>query len=125
MKKISEMMNTDKAIALHQLFPEGVPMILVHIIKYADYLETNKDELRKQWGAKPQLFTFDEWLNIAVSTRRRIDHYYKKLLKSSSLFADQLFDLPVVFFVVDCTIKYADTLEADSKLKKMIEILFC
>lgn len=123
MKPLHQFTNVDKARLLHQLFPQEMPALLDFIKGFGESIEENHEMHRRKWGH--QLFHFDDWLNIATNTVLRIKKYGVQLHKSPNVFADQLFDVPNVFFMVDCIIKYVTIRKhPNEKFTKAVDLLF-
>ena len=102
------MNNVDKGKLLATLFPEQVQGILDSLTAAHAFLNENGETLRSTW--ENTLLPFDFWLQLAEQAREIINHYGQMLAKSTSLFADQLFDGYIAIFTIDCIVKHASAL---------------
>jgi hypothetical protein len=124
MKPLKNLVLIDRGKLLHDLFPENISSFLDYAIDFATYMENNKEEIVDNWGE--QLFSFENWLSYALDAKSRIGKCGSKMLKSSRLFADQLFDGYLAFWTTDVLCKYVSQKEFnEKKFKKMVEVLFC
>ncbi len=122
MKALHQFFNTDKAALLFDLFPQEIPKLLTGINSYCDYIISNEETHRKEWGFG--LFTFDYWLQLAKNTQDILNTGSENLAKRRRCFCDQLFEMPVVMFVIDATVKYAERHCDNKKFTAMVAILF-
>ena len=102
------MNNVDKGKLLATLFPEQVQGILDSLTAAHAFLNENEETLRSTW--ENTLLPFDFWLQLAEQAREIINHYGQMLAKSTSLFADQLFDGYIAIFTIGCIVKQAAAL---------------
>lgn len=123
MKPLDQLNIVERAKLLHDLFPECIPEFIEYAKRLASYTEDNAETIRKNW--KEQLFGFDLWLGYARDAKNRIEKQNSKLVKSSRLFSDQLFDGYLAFWTADAINKYVDEkMFPHGKFRKMVQILF-
>ena len=91
--------------AARHAFPRTGQGILDSLAAAHAFLNENEETLRSTW--ENTLLPFDFWLQLAEQAREIINHYGQKLAKSTSLFADQLFDGYLAIFTTDCIVKHA------------------
>ena len=102
------MNNVDKGRLLATLFPEQPKGILDSLTAGHAFLTENEEALRTTWGN--DLLTFDFWYVQATEVANTVNRHSRALTKSSSLFADQLFDGYNALFTIDCIVKQAAAL---------------
>jgi len=124
MKPLNNFRNTDRGKLLHELFPDEIPVLLDHIKEVCADLKANREEYASTWDFG--LMTFDTWLSLAENAEKRITRYRANMIKSSKVFADQLFHSYdyTVLFVNDRIVKYAQGKSEDSKFKQAVALLF-
>jgi hypothetical protein len=105
MKALEIMTNTERAKLLHQLMPGSIPDFLRYMKQTADLITGEPEKVKENWNS--QLFTVDFWIGLAEHARKKIVLYDKQLVKSSGVFADQLFDGYHAFFAVHCLTGYS------------------
>lgn len=115
------MNNVEKAKLLATLFPEQLAGILEGIAHAYRYLCENEDCLRQTW--QDTLITYDFWQGNAEGVHAAVTQYGPRLTKSSSLFADQLFDGYYALFTIDCILKQAKENE-NPKYRQAVALLF-
>ena len=115
------MNNVEKGKLLAILFPEQLAGILESIAHAYRYLCDNEESLRQEWHNT--LVTFDFWQGNAEGVQAAVNQYGARLTKSSSLFADQLFDGYYALFTIDCILKQAKDSE-NSKYRQAVALLF-
>jgi hypothetical protein len=78
MKAINQLINTDKAKLLHELFPDEIPTPLDDIQAVCTHFKANREAYAKTWDFG--LMTFDMWLNLAEQADKLIPkpHQYGK-----------------------------------------------
>jgi len=108
MKSLQSMNNVDKGKMLAALFPEKVQGILDSLAAAHAFLNENEETLRSSWDNI--LPDFDFWMQLAEQAHEILRQYGQRLAKSTSLFADQLFDGYIAIFTIDCIIKHAAAL---------------
>ena len=102
------MNNVDKGKLLASLFPEQLNGILDSLTAGYAFLTANEEALRNTWDN--ELLTFDFWYVQAAEVANTVNRHSRALTKSSSLFADQLFDGYNAIFTIDCIVKQAAAL---------------
>ena len=123
MKALKYLTNADKAILLHQLFPEEIPALLEFIKNMSISLIKEQVHHRKSWDNN--LFSFDQWLLLVGQTVGIIDGYGKKLHRRHRLFSDQLFDGYIACYTNHCVTVFATTTEhRNRKFIQAIQLLF-
>lgn len=115
------MNNVEKAKLLALLFPEQLAGVLQAITQAYRYLSDNEEALREGW--QNGLITFDFWQRNGEGVQAALTEYGSRLTKSSSLFADQLFDGYYALFTIDCILKQAAESES-LKYKQAVSLLF-
>jgi len=108
MKALRSMDNVDKGKLLAALFPDKVAGILDSLTEAYHFLTQNEDALRATWSNT--MFRFDFWYRVAGDVATVVNRYGARLGKSSSLFADQLFDHYNALYTIDCIAKQAQSL---------------
>lgn len=102
------MNNVDKGKLLASLFPEQLNGILDSLTAGYAFLTANEETLRSTWDN--ELLNFDFWYVQAAEVANTVKRHSRALTKSSSLFADQLFDGYNAIFTIDCIVKQAAAL---------------
>lgn len=97
--------NVQKAKMVHALFYQEIPAFLQYTTELCTYMKDHPKEVREVW--KDQLFSVDMWFQLAEEASRKIAKYGKQLEKSSTVFADQLFDGYGALFLNHCLSTYA------------------
>ena len=115
------MNNVEKGKLLAALFPEQLAGLLESITQAYRYLSDNEESLRAGWQDK--LITFGFWQRNAEGVQAAVTQYGSRLTKSSSLFADQLFDGYYALFTIDCILKQAKDSE-NPKYRQAVALLF-
>jgi len=108
MKALTSMDNVDKGKLLAALFPDKLGDILDSLTGTYNYLTENEDSLRATWSNG--MFPFNFWYRVAGDVATTVDRYGARLTKSSSLFADQLFDHYNALYTIECIVKQAELL---------------
>lgn len=108
MKPLQSMNNVEKGKLLAALFPEQLKGILDSLTEGYDFLTQNEEALRSTWGN--DLLNFDFWYRQAAEVANTVKRHSRALTKSSSLFADQLFDGYNAIYTIDCIVKQAASL---------------
>lgn len=122
MQPLKLLNNVQKARLLHSLLLNEMPDFISYLYEYTESVLDSKEELRSSW--KEQLFGVDFWFELAEDIKSRAERYSKNLSKSSSVFADQLFDGYSALFTVHVLTQYAVRPETDLKFKQAVELLF-
>jgi len=124
MKPLESLNNVDKAKLLHGLFPAEIPDLLQFVSGMSLTINEEQDRQRSSWGEN-QLFGFDFWLTLTQQAERTIKKYGKGLEKSSSLFADQLFDGYNAVYMVHCLVIYTTVRQhTNAKFTQAVDLLF-
>ncbi|MBB6107736.1 hypothetical protein SAMN05421821_101348 [Mucilaginibacter lappiensis] len=123
MQTLDKLNNVQKAKLLHALLISEMPGFLAYVQQLSAYMRVNPEEVRKVW--KDQLFGVDFWFQLSEDTARKIKRYGKQLEKSSSLFADQLFDGYGALFLHHCLTTYTGQgKHSDPKFKMAVDFFF-
>ncbi|ALL06324.1 hypothetical protein AQ505_12935 [Pedobacter sp. PACM 27299] len=122
MKALNEYTNTDKAKLLHGFFPQEIPKLLNAIEAFCVDFRENKEAHREAW--KNGFLAFDFWFSLSEETANLIKQYRVDMLKSSSVFANQLCYSYTCLFLNDRIIKYADKISHNEKFKIAVELLY-
>lgn len=121
MKPLQNLNNVEKGKLLASLFPEQVQGILESLQQACQYLTDNEDAIRGSWDNG--FIPFEFWYRVAGNVADAIVRNGKSLTKSSSLFADHLFDGHNALFTIDCIVKQAKHNES-KKYRQAIALLF-
>ncbi len=123
MKPFKYLTNVEKAGMLHELFPQEIPALLEYTNKVAVILKGNVDMVRNHH--LNGFLTANDWLSLAGEAQNKIDQYGKRLHTNSGLFADQLFDGHLAFYMMLCLNLYTTTRKhSNRKLVLAIDLLF-
>jgi hypothetical protein len=122
MQPLKLLNNVQKARLLHSLLATEMPDFLSYCYEYTEKVLDAKEELKANW--KDQLFGADFWLELAEDCKRKAEKYKKELTRSSSVFADQLFDGYAAIYTTHVLLQYAEAEGTDRKFKQAVELLF-
>ncbi|MBW7891981.1 MAG: hypothetical protein H3C48_13370 [Chitinophagaceae bacterium] len=123
MKPLAELINVEKARLLHQLFPGEIPAFLQYVQGVGASVLEHETEQRQTWDNG--LFSFDFWLSLIREADSKIKRYGKRLHTGSKLFADQLFDGYLAFYMVHCLMLYTQTRQhPNRKFAIAVDLLF-
>lgn len=122
MQPLKLLNNVQKARLLHCLLIPEIPDFLSFLYEYSGKVLNSKEELAANW--KDQLLGVDFWFELAEDARTKAGTYAKDLKKSSSVFAEQLFDGYTAIYVVHVLLQYTDNHNADIKFKQAVDFLF-
>lgn len=122
LKPLKDMINSDKARLLHELFPDEMPKLLAHITKVCSDFEEHKEEYTKNWN--DGFVPFNYWLSLSQETAKIIKQHGLTIAKSSRVFSDQLFYTYTFLFVNDRIIRYAEQVSEDEKFKQAVIMLY-
>ena len=124
MKPLGSLTNVEKAKLLHGLFPAEIAGVLQFVSGMSHTIAEEQEQQRLNWGDN-QLFAFDFWLTLAQQAEQTIKRYGRQLEKSSSLFADQLFDGYNAIYMVHCLVVYTTVRQhTNGKFTTVIDLLF-
>ena len=90
MKAIYKLRQCEKAKMLHRLFPEQIAALLSYLTERCLQMERDRHTIKKHW--KGTVICADHWLRCITSVNAKLLRYGKRLEKSPTLFANQLFD---------------------------------
>lgn len=121
MKALHSLNNVEKGKLLAGLFPEELQGILNSLQQAYEYLTQHEDSIRSQWDNGFIQFTF--WYRVAGNVAQALDRQGNSLSKSSSLFAEALFDGHNALFTIDCILKQAKDNE-NPKYRQAVALLF-
>lgn len=121
MKPLQNLNNVEKGKLLAALFPEQMQGILESLQQAWQYLTDNEDAIRSEWDNS--FIPFEFWYRVAGNVADAIVRNGKSLTKSSSLFADHLFDGHNALFTIDCIVKQAKHSE-NPKYRQAVALLF-
>ncbi|WEK17851.1 MAG: hypothetical protein P0Y49_13690 [Candidatus Pedobacter colombiensis] len=122
MKTLEELTNTGKAKLLFDLFPEELPLFLEHLNNICIDLEERKEVLLKEWDNG--FLSFHFWLALSNETLGILKRHKFNMMKSSTVFADQLFFSNTYMFVNDGIVKYAEHKNENNKFKIAVNLLY-
>jgi hypothetical protein len=121
MKPLQNLNNVEKGKLLAALFPEQMQGILESLQQACQYLTDNEEEIRSTWDNG--FIPFEFWYRVAGNVADAIVRNGKGIAKSSSLFADHLFDGHNALFTIDCIIRQAKHNDND-KYRQAVALLF-
>jgi hypothetical protein len=121
MKPLQNLNNVEKGKLLAGLFPNEMQGILDSLQQAHQYIADNEEAIRNGWDST--FFPFAFWYKVAGNVAEALRRNGKSLIKSSSLFADQLFDGYNALFTIDCIIKQA-SLSENIKYRQAVALLF-
>lgn len=122
MKDLKNLINSEKAKLLHDLFPQEVPPLLDFIDAGNHKLEIEQEAIRKEWDFG--LMSFDQWFRLSRETADLLKRHRSNMIRSSRVFSDQLFFSYTALYVTDCIVKYADSESNSPKFKLAVALLF-
>jgi hypothetical protein len=123
MQPLRMLTNVQKARLLHSLLIQEIPGFLGYLKELTETILTDRERITAEW--KDQLFGVDFWFELAEQVKRVMAKYAKELNKSSSVFADQLFDGYTAIFTAHALTQYvALGRHTDPKFKPAVELLF-
>jgi len=123
MQPLTALNNVQKARLLHALLMQEIPAFLTYTQQLSTYMRENPGEVRKVWVN--QLFGVDMWFALAEEADRKIKKYGRQLEKSSTLFADQLFDGYGALYLHHCLTTYTEQgKHSDPKFKTAVDLFF-
>jgi len=123
MKTIEQLINSEKAKLLHQLFRNEIPDFITFTANTCATIKEEEQAQRANWDNG--LMDFDFWLYLVNDAEKRIQQYGVKLYKSSQLFADQLFDGYGAMYMVHCLNLYTTIRQhPNRKFSLAVELLF-
>ncbi|RKR80669.1 hypothetical protein BDD43_0801 [Mucilaginibacter gracilis] len=123
MKPLENLNNVERAKLLHGLFPAEIPALLKYITGMSQTIAEEQEQIKATW--QHPLIAVNLWLSLAAEAERKISQYGDKLKKSSSLFADQLFDGYAAVYLVHCLIQYTTERKLNNqKFSKAVNLLF-
>lgn len=112
MKRLEQLINTEKAALLFQLFPAEIPSFLEYV---SNMNETLKEEQERQSANWQGLITFEMWMELVSQAEQIIAKYGRRLHKSHRLFSEQLFDGYLAIYLIHCLISYVSIRKHDNK----------
>ncbi|MNK28375.1 hypothetical protein D3C87_467490 [compost metagenome] len=122
MKRLIDLTNTTKAKLLFDLFPEELPLFLEHLNNVCVDLEERKEVLLKEWNNG--FISFHFWFALSNETLGILKRHKFNMMKSSTVFADQLFFSNTYMFVNDRIVKYAERKSENNKFKIAVDLLY-
>jgi hypothetical protein len=122
MKRLSQLNNVEKAKLLHTLLPEYIPSLIETTKHVADLVIENQQSLSVDWNNP--ILSLSMWVQLAEDTKSVIRRYDKQLLKSSSIFADQLFDGYNALFANHCIFQHAEQDNTPKSFKDAVALFY-
>jgi len=123
MKTLREMTNLDKAVLIHNLFPEAMPKLIDFIAEFSASTRENEARNRKHWDSG--FMSFDYWLSLIVQVEAKIKRYGSKLHSSSKVFSDQLFENYLALYTNHAISTYVKVIEhPNPKFTIAVELIF-
>jgi hypothetical protein len=104
MQPLQLMTNVQKARLLHSLLTQEIPEFLGYLNELTETVLNDKERIKEAW--KDQMFGVDFWFELAEQVQKVMAKYPKELRKSSSVFADQLFDGYTAIFTAHALTQY-------------------
>lgn len=101
---LTQLTNVDKAELLHQLFPEEIPALLDFIRGMCQSIKEDEARNRAAWDGG--FMSFDYWLHLLNQSEEVIASKEQSMIKSSRVFADQLFSGYTALYVNHCISLY-------------------
>lgn len=122
MKPLEQLINTEKAALLFQLFPAEIPAFLEYVSNMNDTLKEEQERQRENWQG---LITFELWMQLVNQAEQTIAKYGRQLHKSHRLFSEQLFDGNLAIYLIHCLISYVGIRKHDNaKFVLAVNLLF-
>lgn len=123
MQPLKMLTNVQKARLLHSLLTGEIPGFIAHLKIMSDTVVSTREEITSVW--KDQLFGPEFWIELAAGVQHKLNRYQIELTRSSTVFADQLFDgYTAIFTVHALTVYVAEERYSDPKFKPAVELLF-
>lgn len=122
MKALELLTNTEKVRALHELFPEDLPLFLEYLNSVCTDLEEPKDQYFEKWDSS--FMSFSNWLSLANETVGILKRHKFNMAKNSRVFSDQLFFSYTSLFVNTCIVQYAAQISENQKLKIAVDLFY-
>lgn len=123
MKPLNELSNTERAMLLHQLFPEAIPAFLDFATGMSQTIREDEAGQRANWTM--EIVSFDFWLTLADTAGKQINKYGRQLHNSSKVFAEQLFDGYLAMYMVHCLTVYTTVRQhPNRKFTLAVDLLF-
>jgi hypothetical protein len=123
MKPLDKCTNTEKARLLHQLFPNEIPELLQFVQGVCKTIQEDEQSNRTAW--KNGLFTLDFWFSLVNEIDAKIKQFGKQLHRSSYVFADQLFDSYLAYYMVHCLLLFTTVQQHPNRaFTKAVDLLF-
>lgn len=123
MKPLTDLLNTEKARLLHELFPQEIPALLKYMRGVC--MAMQDDPLVYHQLFNDGFDTIAQWQDYTADMNKRLLHYGDRLSKRSRLFADQLFDGDITRFTLYCLKLYQQTIQhPNTKFMMAVELLF-
>lgn len=123
MKPLTDLLNTEKARLLHQLFPQEIPALLKYMQGVCMVMQENP--LVYHQLLDNGFDTIEHWQTYTADMNKKLQHYGDRLSKRSRLFANQLFDGDITRFTLYCLKLYRQTiLHPNPRFMMAIDLLF-
>lgn len=102
MLALENMIIQERAILLHQLFPNEMPALIQYMYDMAEAIQELKEANRKAW--RNDKISFDQWLSMIAIAKDQIYNYQELLIADAEIFGLQLFADSVFPFTVYCAL---------------------
>jgi hypothetical protein len=123
MQPLKLLNNVQKARLLHNLMTDEMSAFVAYVKGQSEHLEENRESIAENW--KDQLFGVGFWFELAEEAGKKINRYNKELLKSSTVFSEQLFDGYMAIFTIHCLTQFVATGKYnDPKFEHAVNLLF-
>ncbi|TSD66363.1 hypothetical protein FFF34_002880 [Inquilinus sp. KBS0705] len=123
MQPLTALNNVQKARLLHALLLQEIPPFLEYTSEMCVYIVNHTEEVQAVWNNP--LISFGLWVELSKDAHLKILKYGRNIERSSSLFADQLFDGYGACFLVHCLTTYVEQCKhTDPKFTTAVELFF-
>lgn len=123
MQPLNYLNNVQKARLLHSLLIQEIPEFLGYLNELTETVLSDKEKTIAEWT--DQMFSIDLWFELAEQVQKVMAKYPNDLRKSSSVFADQLFDGYTAIFMAHALNQYvALGKHTDANFKPAVDLLF-
>jgi hypothetical protein len=123
MQPLTALNNVQKARLLHALLLQEIPALLEYTSEMCLYIVNHPEEVQAVWNNP--IISFGFWVELSKDAHLKILKYGRNLERSSSLFADQLFDGYGAVFLAHCLTAYVEQgRHTDPKFKSAVELFF-
>lgn len=123
MQPLKMLTCAQKAILLHNLFPNEIPEFLGFLNELTETVLNDKERITAEW--RITLFEVNSWFNITEGVQAKMFKYREELYKNANVFANELFDNHISTFCVHALVKYTVLGKyVDAKFKTAVNLFF-